>query len=69
MAKLKIGSRETQNAVSIPAQFKASLLFVLAALLVFRVGAVPGIDPSALEALFDQQHGTILDLFDMLALS
>lgn len=41
------------------------ILFVLGALLVFRIGTfipVPGIDPVQLEALFDQQSGTILDL-------
>lgn len=41
------------------------IFFVLGALLVFRIGTfipVPGIDPVQLEALFDQQSGTILDL-------
>lgn len=41
------------------------IFFVLGALLVFRIGTfipVPGIDPVQLEALFDQQAGTILDL-------
>nr|MBV6630712.1 preprotein translocase subunit SecY [Oceanococcus sp. HetDA_MAG_MS8] len=41
------------------------ILFVLGALLVFRIGTfipVPGIDPVQLEALFEQQSGTILDL-------
>ncbi len=50
------------------AELKARLLFVLFALVVYRVGSfipVPGIDPIALEALFDQQRGTILDMFNM----
>ncbi|MGB1557621.1 MAG: preprotein translocase subunit SecY [Oceanococcaceae bacterium] len=41
------------------------ILFLLGALLVFRIGTfipVPGIDPVQLEALFEQQRGTILDL-------
>lgn len=49
-------------------ELKQRLLFLLGALLVFRIGAhvpVPGIDPVALSALFDQQRGTILDMFNM----
>ena len=49
-------------------ELKQRLLFVLGALVVFRVGSfipVPGIDPVALEQLFDQQRGTILDMFNM----
>ena len=44
------------------------LLFLLGALVVYRVGAhipVPGIDPTALEQLFKQQQGGILSLFNM----
>jgi len=49
-------------------ELKQRLLFVLGALVVFRIGSfipVPGIDPVALEQLFDQQRGTILDMFNM----
>ena len=49
-------------------ELKQRLLFVLGALMVFRVGAhipVPGIDPVALADLFEQQKGTILDMFNM----
>ena len=49
-------------------ELRRRLLFLLGALLVFRIGAfipVPGIDPVALAALFDQQRGTILDMFNM----
>ena len=49
-------------------ELKNRLLFVLGAMMVFRIGAhipVPGIDPSALAALFAQQKGTILDMFNM----
>jgi preprotein translocase subunit SecY len=49
-------------------ELKRRLLFVFGALFVYRVGAhipVPGIDPVALAALFDQQRGTILDMFNM----
>ncbi len=50
------------------AELKHRLLFVLGALIVYRVGSfipVPGIDPVALGLLFDQQRGTILDMFNM----
>ncbi len=49
-------------------ELKQRLLFVIAALAVYRAGSfipVPGIDPVALAAMFDQQSGTILDMFDM----
>jgi preprotein translocase subunit SecY len=44
------------------------LLFVLGAFFVYRVGAhipVPGIDPKALAVMFEQQSGSILDMFNM----
>jgi preprotein translocase subunit SecY len=44
------------------------LLFVLLALLVYRIGThipVPGINPVQLANLFDSTQGTILDLFNM----
>ena len=44
------------------------LLFVLIALLVYRIGThipVPGIDPERLRALFEQNQGGILELFNM----
>jgi preprotein translocase subunit SecY len=47
---------------------KNRLLFLLGALLVFRIGAhipVPGIDPSKLAELFQTQQGGILGLFNM----
>ena len=50
------------------AELKHRLLFVLGALVVYRIGSfipVPGIDPVALATLFDQQRGTILDMFNM----
>jgi preprotein translocase subunit SecY len=47
---------------------KKRLLFVLAALVVYRIGTyipVPGIDPTALESLFKSQSGGILGMFNM----
>jgi len=49
-------------------ELRNRLLFVAGALLVFRIGTfipVPGVNPAALAALFDQQQGTILDMFNM----
>jgi len=49
-------------------ELKSRLLFVLGALVVFRIGShipVPGIDPQALAAMFEQQSGSILDMFNM----
>lgn len=49
-------------------ELKSRLLFVLGALVVFRIGShipVPGIDPKALAAMFEQQGGSILDMFNM----
>jgi preprotein translocase subunit SecY len=49
-------------------ELRNRLLFVLIALLVYRTGThipVPGINPERLAALFDQQQGGILDLFNM----
>ncbi|MDD5390830.1 MAG: preprotein translocase subunit SecY [Gallionellaceae bacterium] len=47
---------------------KSRLLFLLGALIVYRIGAhipVPGIDPAALEQLFRSQQGGILGMFNM----
>ena len=49
-------------------ELRQRLLFVLLALFVYRVCTyipVPGINPVALAALFDQQRGTIVDLFNV----
>ncbi len=49
-------------------ELRQRLFFVLGAIFVFRVGAhipVPGIDPNALALMFEQQEGTILDMFNM----
>lgn len=47
---------------------KRRLLFLLGALIVYRIGAhvpVPGIDPVQLAELFKSQQGGILDMFNM----
>ncbi len=49
-------------------ELRQRLLFVIGALLVFRIGTfipVPGVNPAAVAVLFDQQQGSILDMFNM----
>jgi len=49
-------------------ELRRRLLFVLGALLVFRIGTfipVPGIDPEVLTVLFEQTRGTIMEMFNM----
>ncbi len=49
-------------------ELNSRLLFVLGAFVVYRIGAhipVPGIDPKALQVMFEQQSGSILDMFNM----
>ena len=48
-------------------ELRQRLLFLLGALLVFRVGTfipVPGVNPAALLQFMDQQRGTIIDMFN-----
>jgi preprotein translocase subunit SecY len=50
------------------ADLRHRLLFLLGALVVYRIGTfipVPGIDPVQLEQFFQQQAGTILSMFNM----
>lgn len=49
-------------------ELRQRLLFVVMALVVYRIGTfipVPGIDPIALQQFYDAQSGTILDMFNM----
>ena len=49
-------------------ELKSRLWFVFMAIVVYRIGAhipVPGINPERLAALFEQNQGTILSLFNM----
>ncbi len=50
------------------AELKARLLFLIGALIVFRVGTfipVPGVNPVALADFFEQQSGNLLGMFNM----
>lgn len=49
-------------------ELKSRLLFVLFAIIIYRIGAhipVPGLDPERLAALFNEQSNSILGLFNM----
>lgn len=50
------------------AELRQRIFFVLFAIVIFRVGAhitIPGVDPRVMAALFEQQRGGILDMFNM----
>lgn len=49
-------------------ELKRRLLFVIGALIVFRIGSfipIPGIDAAVLAKLLEQQRGTIIEMFNM----
>ncbi len=49
-------------------ELRQRIFFLIGALIVYRIGTfipVPGVNPAALAALFNQQSGTILDMFNM----
>ncbi|ACQ68441.1 preprotein translocase subunit SecY [Candidatus Williamhamiltonella defendens] len=49
-------------------ELKRRLLFVVGALIVFRIGSfipIPGIDSAVLSKLLEQQKGTIIEMFNM----
>lgn len=62
------GSDKTLKMSGKMGDLKSRLLFLIGALIVFRIGSfipVPGIDPVALEDLFKSQQGGILGMFNM----
>lgn len=65
MAKPGQDSKGTKGGFS---ELKSRLLFVLMAIIVFRLGSfvpIPGIDATVLAQLFEQQKGTIVEMFNM----
>jgi len=64
-------SREQAAALAGSGKLKelwSRILFVFAAFIVYRIGThipVPGVDPIAISALFDQNRGSILDVLNM----
>lgn len=58
-------SRSTNSGTG---ELKSRLLFVLGALIVYRIGSfipLPGIDAAVLAQLVEQQKGTIIDMLNM----
>ena len=49
-------------------ELRQRVLFLLGAMVVYRIGThipVPGVDPAAVAALFEQTRGSIVDIFNM----
>ncbi|MBK4764842.1 MAG: preprotein translocase subunit SecY [Pantoea sp. Brub] len=56
------------NAKSSLSQLKPRLLFLIGALIIFRIGSfipIPGIDTNIITKIFEQQRGTIIEMFNM----
>lgn len=65
MAKPGQDLKSTKGGLS---ELKARILFVLFAIVIFRLGSfvpIPGIDATVLAQLFEQQKGTIVEMFNM----
>ncbi len=59
---------ETLSGMGRLTELRQRILFVLGALIIFRIGTfipVPGVNPAALLQLMDAQRGTIVDMFNM----
>jgi len=71
---MALGSSNTQGAAQAGGKFgdlRRRLVFLLLALIVFRIGAhipVPGIDPNQLAELFSGQKDGILGMFNLFSL-
>jgi len=68
MAKNSSSMAEALGRMGRLTELRHRLLFVLGALLVYRIGTfipVPGVNPEALASFFDQNQGSILDMFNM----
>src|ERR1700733_15159722 len=66
---MAVGSRQGTNSKSSGfADLKYRLLFVLLAIVVFRIGSyipVPGLNPERLHDLFNEQQNNLIGLFNM----
>jgi len=66
--KPKNNPADAAKAAGKMSELRSRIVFLVAALTVFRAGTfipVPGVDPAALAAFFDQQAGNILGLFNL----
>ncbi|WP_348666380.1 preprotein translocase subunit SecY [Arsenophonus symbiont of Ornithomya chloropus] len=67
MAKKQLGL-DFQSAKAGISELKSRIFFVILALIVFRIGSfipIPGIDATVLTKLFQEQKGTIIEMFNM----
>ena len=68
MAKNISAMGQTLGGMGRLTELRQRLLFLVGALLVYRIGTfipVPGVNPEALAALFEQNQGSILNMFNM----
>ncbi|MGH8461679.1 MAG: preprotein translocase subunit SecY [Stenotrophobium sp.] len=68
MAKTPAAAESMVPDIAKLGEVRGRILFLLGAIAVYRIGSfipVPGMDPHQLAALFAQQKGTILDMFNM----
>ena len=66
----QLASRINFGSITKADDLKKRILFTLLALIVYRFGSyipIPGIDPVALEKVFERNVGGILGMFDMFA--
>ena len=66
----QISSRINFGSIAKADDLKKRIIFTLLALIVYRIGSyvpIPGIDPVALEKVFERNVGGILGMFDMFA--
>ena len=68
MAKTPSQVADTLGGLGRLTELRQRLLFVLAALIIYRIGTfipVPGVNPQALLQFMDSQQGTIIDVFNL----
>lgn len=64
----QMASNMNWSAFSKAKELKQRILFVLGALIIYRIGTyipIPGVDPTVWREIFDQKGGGILDMFNM----
>jgi len=68
MAKTPSQVTDTLGGIGRLTELRQRLLFVLVALIIYRIGTfipVPGVNPQALMQFMDSQQGTIIDVFNL----
>jgi len=68
MARAAAASGTGMGGLGKSAELRSRLLFVLIALVIYRAGShitIPGVDPGVMATLFEQQRGSVLDMFNM----